>query len=92
MRTFRFRRENGHRNTRKRGECRSGVTNWCHHNNTPTHGQTTNQQLSTHLSNCQQHLSHLPPPRAFFTQTIPTYTSPPTPHIHTLHTHTVLRN
>ncbi|KAK9098644.1 hypothetical protein Syun_025689 [Stephania yunnanensis] len=34
MRTFHFRRENGHRNIRIRGECRSGVTNWCHHNNT----------------------------------------------------------
>ncbi|KAK9133837.1 hypothetical protein Scep_013365 [Stephania cephalantha] len=36
-----------HRNTRKRGECRNGVTNWCHHNNTPTHGQITTTAVHT---------------------------------------------
>ncbi|KAK9165114.1 hypothetical protein Scep_000305 [Stephania cephalantha] len=47
MRTFRFETRNGHRNTRKRGECRNGVTNWCHHNNTPTHGQITTTAVHT---------------------------------------------
>ncbi|KAK9139010.1 hypothetical protein Scep_008691 [Stephania cephalantha] len=51
MRTFRFETRKRASKHPKRGECRNGVTNWCHHNNTPTHGQITTT-LSIHQQHC----------------------------------------